>query len=564
MPDNLHTMLHDAFAEKRARLYDGLKLFRPMISQVPILTTKASEVLVRGGNRSGKSILAATITASIARRRRILGPNGKPLPAFCPDDRPLLMWVIGKGEKHIGQTIHRLLCKPNQIPIFKDPKTGLVRAAHNYDEKELGRKQGLKSSPLIPEDEIAKISWEGHAANYFNSIEMKNGTVICAYTSTGEVKMGDPVDFLWIDEDIQYPDYYGEWLARTSDNKGRVLWSAWPHQSNWALMNLSQRAAEQADRERPDVAEFRLEYSKNPFIDEDQKRQKLEAWTFNGSAEWRSRDRGEFTTDLILMYPNYTKLVHGIGDGGVNDELSRQLIRTGFVPPQSWTKRLFIDPGHTCTAILFVATPPPELGDYVIAYDELYLRAHDADQTARAVLQKTSGQVVQEYVIDGRIARESIVGMGGVTYYKLFADAFQRANLRSVVNEYGFTLSSDDVSAGLLAVRTWLTIRTDGTAKFRSCVPTTPNFQQEIQMYRKTVTKEETQEKPAGGQRDHLMDDLRYAAIHGCEYVPPADLSLVAPPSAVYTAFQEQWQKTASAPHDNSIHCGAGSLTPAA
>lgn len=563
MPVDIRDRLHDAFAEKRARLYDALKLFRPLPSQVPILECGASELLVRGGNRSGKSILAAAITASVARRRRILGMNGKPLAPFCPDDRPLLMWVIGKGEKHIGQTIYRLLCKPNQIPIFKDPQTGLVRAALNYDEKELGRKQGMRSSPLIPEDEIKTISWEGHAANHFNTIELKNGTTIAAFTSTGEVKMGDPVDYIWIDEDIQYPDYYGEWLARTSDNKGRVLWSAWPHQSNWALMNLSQRAAEQVDRETPDVAEYRLEYSKNPFIDDDEKRKKLSAWTFNGSMEWRSRDRGEFTTDLVLMYPNYAKLVHGIGDDCVDDEVAKLLKRTGYVPPQNWTRRLFIDPGHTCTAVLFMATPPPELGDFVIAYDELYLRAHDADQTAQAVLRKTAGQVIQEYTIDGRIARESIVGMGGVTYFKLFADAFQRANLRSVQNEYGFTLSSDDVSGGILAVRTWLTIRPNGTAKFRSCIPTTPNFQQEIQMYRKTVTKEETQEKPAGGQRDHLMDDLRYASMNGCEYVPPADISTVAH-SPVYEAFQNQWKSAAKAPTDNSFHCGVGSLSPAA
>jgi hypothetical protein len=562
-----------ALSEKKNRLYDALRLFRPLETQVPVIATRASEVVVRGGNRSGKSVLAATIVASAARRKNIIGTDNKPLPAFSPQNRPLTIWVIGKGEKHIGDTLYRLLFAPGQIPILKDPRTGQVRAARNWEERVLGQKQGLISSPLIPGldvngnptdfGEVASVSWKDKGERHFSTIIMKNGTTIHAFTSTGDVKMGDPVDLIWIDEDLFYPKYVAEWQARLSDRKGRILWSAWPWASNFALVEMSNRAKEQRTLPNPDVFEAVLKFSANPLIDEDEKRKRRAGWSFSGNAELRSRDEGDFVTDLVLMYPNYAPSVHGIGDDGLDDNLSKLLAKTGFVPPPTWTRRMFIDPGHSTTAVLFVATPPPEIGDHVIAYDELYLHGYGVDELALAIHEKIAGQIMYEWVFDNQLGQQSITGMGGLTFYDLYAQAFQRANLRTVVNEYGFTIAAPDEAAGHMAVRRWLTIRSNGTTKFRSVLRATPNLQREVTSLRKRVTKEEIEEKSAGGQPDHLCDDLRYAAMHGCEYVP-IDLALSSPPDAVYKFFKNEWQGNSAAPPTTTISCGPGALSPAA
>jgi hypothetical protein len=520
-------------------------------------------MICRGGNRSGKSIFGAVFVASAARRMPIVGVDGRPFPPVAPTDRPLLIWVIGKGEDHIGDTLHRLLFAPDQVPILRDPETGEIRAARDFRERELGISQGMKCSPLVPPDEIESKNWVDKGAQRFSHVRLKNGTTIAAFTSTGDVKMGDPVDLIWIDEDLKYPKYVAEWQARLSDRKGRLLWTAWPWASNYALVEMSERAKRDAIErsDNPDVVEVVLTFSENPFIDPEEKRKRRTAWSFSGDAEVRSRDEGDFMTDLVLMYPNFSKIVHGVGrEGMAPDRLEQELAKTAHVPPPHWTHRLFLDPGHSYTGILFVATPPPEVGDYVVVYDELYLRGYDAQMCAKAVKQRLSGRVFWEFVIDGRIARETAVGIGK-TYYQIYANAFAEVGLRSVVNAAGFTISSDDVSTGILAVRNWLAIRSDGTPKLRVVTSAVPNFCQEITIYRKAVTREETQEKPAGGQRDHLMDDLRYAAMHGCEYFEPPDLSAVLPESGVYRAFRE-WRQTPEPPAEQpTFHCGAGSLS---
>lgn len=319
----------EALLEKKQRLYDPVRLFRPLPAQLPLLKSRASEVILRGGNRSGKSVTGAAIVASAARRLPLHGLDGKPLPNSCPTNRPLTIWVIGKGESHIGQTLYRLLFEPGQIPIFRD-RRGQVRAARNYAERKAGEEQGLKCGPFIPlidlagnpGDEIASISWKDKGEHHFSSCVLKNGTTIHAFTSTGDVKMGDPVDLIWIDEDIAYPKYVAEWQARLSDRKGRLIWTAWPWASNWALVEMSRRAAEQRLRSDPDVFEVVLRFSDNPLIDEDEKRKRRAAWSYSGSAELRSRDEGDFVTDLLLMYPNFSRRLHGLGQD--RDELPSQ------------------------------------------------------------------------------------------------------------------------------------------------------------------------------------------------------------------------------------------------
>lgn len=547
--------------------HDALSLFRVMETQLRAVNSPASQMLIRGGNRSGKSILGAAIVASAARGRRLIGPDDKPLPYYRQPGIPQLIWVIGKGESHIGSTMYRLLFKPGQFPIFKDPATGKLKAARNWQEKAIGQKQGLISPPFIPESEIEKINFKVAGADYFHVCKLKNGTRIETYVSSGDVKMGDPVDVIWIDEDIEYPGYVNEWLARLPDKKGRFLWTAWPWSDNWALTGMSHRAKEQEVRKKPDLIELKLSFAQNPFIDDDEKRKAMEAWGASGSDELKSRVDGEFAIGEKLMYPNFSTGVHGCPRSNQSpeappDPLAVALLQTDYEPPKDWTRYLFYDPGHTTTAILFVAVPPPEtFGDFAVAYDELYLHCLDAAQVAERVRPKLAGVAFEDFVIDMRFSRQTIAALGR-NQYEIFAEVWGKLGFRSVRSGSGFSLASDNKDAGCEAVRMWLTVRGNGTPKFRFVPSRCPNLLMEMQAYRKTIHKEMSNDKPGTHQRDHLCDDLRYAAMHGCPYVPPPDPHSFQPKDPVYLAFQRHKEGLRGASPKSefpTFHCGAGS-----
>ena len=198
---------------------------------------------------------------------------------------------------------------------------------------------------------------------------------------------------------------------------------------------------------------------------------------------------------------------------------------------RDWTRRLFLDPGHGTTALMFLATTPRELGDYVVMYDELYLHQCTPDQCAALAEPKIKGFRFYSFTIDYRYGRQHHVGNDGLTVRDIYADAFKARGLSSVTTGHTFQFSNDDVPAGLTAFRGWLIPRSNGRPRLRVIKHQCPNFVTEIQLYRKQLVKDEASDKPASGQKDHLMDDARYAALDGCAYVAVPDDGSIRPVS---------------------------------
>jgi hypothetical protein len=99
----------------------------------------------------------------------------------------------------------------------------------------------------------------------------------------------------------------------------------------------------------------------------------------------------------------------------------------------------------------------------------------------------------------------------------------------------------------------------------RVVIDRVPNWVSEIQMYRKYIVKEEAKDKPAGGQKDHLMDAMRYLVMANPEYVPPPDPMLFMPDDRVMHAFKTHHQRQGQQPQTPfTVHCGAGSIAGAA
>lgn len=563
--------ISDVLAERARRENEALSIYRAMESQMPFHMSMASERVLRGGNQSGKSTSAAAEFASAATGRPILGLDGKPIPHKFPTNRPLLMWVVGRDETHIGDTIYRLLFKAGAFDIIRDKGTGRWRSFNPRDPADKAREQEKQPAPpFIPERfyNDHSWSWSDKPAFVFKQCNLlprpgwQHGTVIKAFSSGAAVKMGDPVDVLWIDEDIVFPGYVAEWQARLSKHKGRLWWSAWPKSSNFALLNLSRRAQKQAHRPSPDVHEIVLRFSSNPFIDDDEKRKRIDGWAEEGDDVVRSRDLGDFLTDTVSMYPNFDRRIHGVPqeDEREDKELDKLLRLRGWQPPDDWTRFLALDPGHAYACVLFLAISPPDFKPLTwLIFDELYLRMHDAAATAKRIKEKIAGRPFQEFLIDGRMARQTAMGFGK-TFEQVYVEAFEKEGLNSIAGGARFRHGNDNVEYGCAMVRQLLGIRSDGTPQLRVVWPNTPNLQTEFKLYRKHIVKDEVQDKPADGQKDHAMDALRYLCSSDLEYKPVPAGVLYNSQDATWRKFQE-WKRQFEGgveAADSSCHFGAG------
>ena len=560
--NELKSRMANVTAERSRRHKEALRLYRPMPKQAAFHASLSSERIVRGGNRSGKSMSAFAETASAATGISIIGPNGAPLPFKYPTKRPLLIWVIGYDQRHVGGTIHRMLFTPGAFRIIKDLETEEMRAWRPWEEEDADRIDECEEAPpLIPARLINPNgwAWENKAERVFTVCRLRNGTEIHAFSSKAEPKQGDPVDLVHIDEDIEYSRHVAEWQARLSDRKGRMIWSVWPHSKNDALIQMSERATEQKHREKPDVHEIVLTFSENPFIDSDEKRKRVEAWAKKGPEEVRARDRGEFVLDTMLVYPNFNIEDHGTPrrEKSEDDLIDTILRQRNGEPPDDWTRYLVLDPGHSVCAVLFAAVPPPSSmypDDTVVIYDELYLRQQDADQVAVAVESKAKGRVFDTFLIDNRAGRQTPMGFNK-TVKQQYASAFAKKRLQSRNTGANFMAGSDNVSAGIGLVREFLHISAGRRPRLRLVRNKTPWMQREFVLYRKKMNRDDILDEPVS-KNDHLMDCLRYLAGYNPQYHKPE--ALPNQWSAAYKAFKEWNKSNSDARNSEYVHLGPG------
>lgn len=535
--------------EIKLRRSDALRVYRPQKNQTPFHKSLASERVVRGGNRSGKSIAAAAEFAAAVTGTCLRDHEGKVIPNKYPAKVALEAWVFGYDAMHIGKTIFKLLFLPGLFKTIIDEDDGELRT-YDPGDKDRDRPETdiIPSRPLIEErflegESMDKaFSWDNKGERIFTVCRLKNGTLIRGWSSKGRCPMGDAVDIVWIDEDIEDPRHVGELQARLSDRRGRLFWSAFPLSNNDALMRMTERAEEQVNREFPDIFEIVLRYRDNPFIHPDEKRKRLEAWEHSG--EIGSRDLGNYNQEEVLVYPSFAKSMHGIDPSTVADSrlpnyrvISKMLENNGQ-PPLDWTRFFILDPGHTQAACLFFAIPPPrQYGDFAVCYQEMYPKQWGASDIARGAREFMAGRNFEKFIIDMRAGRQR--GMaGGETIARQFSIAFEADGLYSNSTGSSFQYGSDDVSGRIQAVRSWLQIRGNGTCKFLMWLPGCPNMVKEFGRYKKKIVKDTVKEEPID-KWDHAMNCFEYFAHSSPEYVPPAS---AVPLSAAHVEFLN-WRK---------------------
>lgn len=339
---------------------EPLQLFRPVtVQQYLAASCDSLELLISGGNRSGKTYLALMMFAS-----RVLGiplktihaapylvetinkianaanqegdftllrhylscSGGKqlqdiplkfpvPTPAF-----PRLYWILGRDQDHIGSRIYKFLFQPGHVKLIKDIDTGRLRIYNPADPLDKCREsEAVGAEPIIPERFIVPGSWKWvrgkKGLDVFSEVTLINGAVIRAYGTQGQPTMGDEVDGALIDEDLTNEAWLGETQRRLLNRDGWFIWAVWPQMKNFAVLNLQQRVK----NKDPHIKEFTLTFSDNPFAT---KAQKARSDAMAGSEEEiRRRDFGETLADKLTMYQVDDEM-HGLG----NPDRARELI----------------------------------------------------------------------------------------------------------------------------------------------------------------------------------------------------------------------------------------------
>lgn len=563
-----------ALVEMARRRTTSLDLYRAQPHQDPIFESLAREMLVRGGVRSGKSTSLGVKTAAIATDGYVTLSDGRKVRARRPHQvgRPLTIWIIGYDQRHIGETIYRILFKPGLFKLIRDRETGQLRAFNQADPDDAARSaETLPSYPLIPNRFVKPGSWdwENKGNNEFKKVTIWDPVTketlaeIYAYSSKAEPKQGDPVDVIWIDEAIKYPKHYQEWQSRLADRQGQLYWSSWPRANNEALRALTERAKEQdPDDPEPMVNEFILTTSSNAQLDPRGKRELLAGFT---EEERASRDRGEYSLDQLKMYPLFDRGFHcACLDETLNDPISDTLRRNNWIPPMDWTRELILDPGTRKPAVLFCAIPPPTLGEFYVVFDELYPGRADADQLAPMIKTKMQGYPFYRFIIDQRAGKQTTMGFG-MSVADNYSRTFKDNNIKSVTTGHHFIWGSPNVESRIMRLQSWMHPNTkNGPYPYlRVITHKCPVLCKQLEDYIKEERMDnEVGDRPAKYQNVDTCVCLEYWCASFPKWFPVGGKN-IGGGSPAYQLFQ-RLQATMSArkkPEDKSVTLG-NTLTP--
>lgn len=552
---------------------EALRCYRPTQNQLRFHESLASERIIRGGKRSGKTVAAAAEFASAVTGIPILRPDGTPIPRKYPE-RDLLCWVIGWDLTHIGQTIHKYLFRSGYFDILPN-SDGTWRTMNPADPADAERAAERRpAGAMIPDRLVIPDSWGwlDKAENVFRQVQVRSPwgvSMICAYPSTSiQAKQGDAVDLIWIDEDIRFSAHVSEWQDRLSSKKGRLFWSAWPHGTNDALVEMSERAAEQAEDDHPDIMEVVLRFSDNPFIDDNEKRKAVAR--MRTEEDRRSRDYGEYLLDRVVMY-DFIPAKHGIvkilpddpySAKFADDPLCKIYTREGEFP-YSWTRYLSVDPSHTRTAVLFGVVPPPEYGGYhlgkvLIVENELIAKKASAYDLAKAVREIARDRRYEAFVMDHNMGRQTRVGLGiGSTVMSIYEDAFRRVGLESRASKSSFIPGNNIINSRTSEVRAMMNPDSDGRIRLRFVLDKTYHTQREFGTYRKKTVLDQVLDEPANARIHDAMNAMEYLASYVYNtpepYVDPATFSTGSVSFKRAQALLAKWRN-----RDNGVYCHIG------
>lgn len=547
------------------RRLDGLKLFRPTEQQEKFFTCKAHKILVTGGQRSGKTVAAAVRFAAFMRDMPVTLRSGKQISYRRPRDQNghVICWIIGYNWSHLVDTIKKKLFEPGLYSIIRDPQTKEWRCVdpdNHYDVEH--QEMWRDAPPLIPahEMEMSEFSWRLMRC----TAEMtKNRGTIRGIPSSGDLTTGDAVTCIWIDEHIEIPEYFGDWQTRLASTEGYLFWSAFDNMwANDAFLNLYDECERETVKDDPLAVRFALRQRDNPHIS---KRGTEIAMSGLSEDERAARDEGIHQIDKILMYPWFSETHHVIKKSTPteNDAVAKILIDNHMRPPADWTKYLVLDPGTLHPALLAVAVPPPQIGPFAVAFQEIFPGRMDAEGLAAMAAKTFDWCWFEAFIIDNQAGQKTPEGFSQ-TIYRRYADMFQKYNLLSRQTGASFWIGSRDIPARTQAVTSMLVpCYPSGKPRIRIVEHACPHLIDQLKRYRRHVDKATriVSEKPAERQTIDLAVCLEYFAARDPKWYPQPDLPPNASPvqTMIYRRIKELEAERAAG--QTVFHCGPGMIS---
>jgi hypothetical protein len=514
-PSRLTVMEAEEFkgvlSEIAARQMESLRLFKPLPEQERFFASDSSERIALGGNRGGKTTVVCVEIA-----RAVTGQD--PYDKYPKGGDQAIL--VGKDLTHCSKVFYKKLFKPGAFKIIRDLETGRWRTYNPNDEADARRTlEARLAPPLIPRRlyEEKKIAWENKKDEIPKTIPLKTGWTMHFFSSLGAPPQGWNVGLVAFDEEIEHPLWYPEMSARLLDNRqedpetgkvrgGKFIWSATPQSGTQQLYDLKCRADEIRGMHSPAIECFEFGMLDNPWVSDKAKQEFIKKFEGNED-EINVRVYGKFALLGTRVYSEFApKGVHGCGV---------------FHIPDDWTVYTAIDPGRQVCAVLFCAVPPPnsEWAARKIIFDELYLKRCNAKVFAEAMKKKMGHRAVEYGIIDHRAGRITEIGSGR-THEEQYSAALKAAGFKFEKNGHSFMWSSDDVKAGIEAVRTAMHV-IDGRSELVVMRDKVPNLLWEMERYayRKMPNGVVTDEPIK--LNDHACDCLRYLFMAKLRYVKP-------------------------------------------
>lgn len=524
-----------AAAKVAKQKLNALDLFRPTDYQEEVVLSDASEILVQGAPRSGKSVVVAAMMAAYLLNKPITFADGSVHSVREPqwETRPVVMWLIGLQLNHIGQTLHRLLCRAGAFDIVRDKQTGMWRAwqpGRIPGDADIPVGERKPAPPFIPASEITNETWENKSEFKFTSLTLRDKSMVYGFASSGDVKRGDPVNRIWIDEEIKFSSHYAEWQSRLSDVKGRIIWTSWPDAETPALLRLYRRACDQRDevgrgvRKKQDVVNFIFRAAKSPFTDAEEKRKRLEGWN---ESEQLARDSGEFVTHTIMAYPEFNRRYHVVdyGDGSpLNDKVTEAMRALNWNVPSDWCVDLILDPGTSRPGLLWCAIPPKSFWDngepYYIVFREMAVPRVDAREMAKRAKAADPTRHYMRFIGDSKAGNQTPMGFAW-TVFEQYSKEFRLAGLRCQLTGDMFIRGETAWVTRSLKLRKWMLGRNCGRPQLRIVPHACPALMKQMEEVVKKVAKEDVQDKLAEGQVHDQLDTLEYWAGFDPTFLTP-------------------------------------------
>lgn len=524
------TELRAAVRERMLRECEALQLYEPLHYQKQFHACRAQKCVIQKGNRTG-----GTLANMVEVARAVTGqdPHNK-----YPKENGRAV-ILGYGESHIGTVFHKMLFRPGAFEIIRDEETGKWRTYRPWAKDDLsvdGRPGDLhrehekkESPPLIPKRFIdGRISYTKRGDWVFSRVQFSTGWELLAKNSSGDPgqAQGFSANLYAIDEDLATGGWYEEALGRIAKCRGLLRWSALPHAKNPDLMTLIDNAEEEAEKPQPNAVVIRASILDNPYQDRQGVTDSINSWKAMGEDVYRKRVMGEIMLDSVLMYPTYNKRIHCVirREGEDVSEVQRILMGRQGEPPEDWARFMVVDPGHTVCAVLFCATPPPEIGRQRVVYQEAYIRNANASHFGEALDLYARDKVFEKFIIDMHGANLTSSG-DGIRPLERYVDELVRRQMKCEQTGMAFSAGCDRIGYREECLRNWLAIERDGQPTILIVNERCPNLVREMEHFKKKTVRVGTKDIPTdqGNRRanTHAIECLEYFAADGGEYVKP-------------------------------------------